>query len=114
MRTKRNILISLAAVSLAGAAADNKPITLLSAGSTYIYPILGKWCAEYRNLHPEVQVSYEPVGSGHGMAARLPVRLISELPRPPHGCTDPAFRKENPACSRCTRRQLCPRTTFRE
>ena len=71
MRTKRIILISLAAVSLAGAAADNKPINLFSAGSTFIYPILGKWCAEYRNLHPEVQVSYEPVGSGHGIGRTL-------------------------------------------
>ena len=71
MRRKRNLLISMAAVSLAGAAADNKPINLFSAGSTFIYPILGKWCAEYRKVHPEVQVSYEPTGSGHGIGRTL-------------------------------------------
>ncbi len=71
MRRKRNLLVSLVAVSLAGAAADNKPISLFSAGSTFIYPILGKWCAEYRKLHPEVQVSYEPIGSGHGISRTL-------------------------------------------
>ncbi len=71
MRSNRRVLISLMAVSFAGAAADNKPITLFSAGSTFIYPILGKWCAEYRKLHPEVQVSYEPIGSGHGIGRTL-------------------------------------------
>ena len=71
MRRNRSLLISLVAVSLAATAADNKPITLFSAGSTFIYPILGKWCAEYRKLHPEMQVSYEPVGSGHGIGRTL-------------------------------------------
>ena len=71
MRRKRSLLISLAAVSLAGAAADNKPITLFSAGSTFIYPILGKWCAEYRKLHPGGASLYEPVGSGHGIGRTL-------------------------------------------
>jgi phosphate transport system substrate-binding protein len=71
MRRKRSLLILSVAVSLAGAATAAKPITLFSAGSTFIYPILGKWCAEYRKLHPGIQVSYEPIGSGHGIGRTL-------------------------------------------
>jgi phosphate transport system substrate-binding protein len=62
-------LVLLASVFLASA--DTKPITLLSAGSTFIYPILAKWCKEYRNLHPDVQISYDPVGSSRGVARTL-------------------------------------------
>jgi phosphate transport system substrate-binding protein len=58
----------LASVS---AGADKTPITLLSAGSTFIYPILAKWCTEYRKTHPEVQISYDPVGSGRGISRTL-------------------------------------------
>lgn len=70
MSMKRCLLLACVLASI-GFGADNKPITLLSAGSTFIYPILGKWCGEYRKLHPEVQISYEPLGSSHGIARTL-------------------------------------------
>jgi phosphate transport system substrate-binding protein len=46
-------------------------LTLFAAGSTFIYPILAKWRTEYAKTHPGVQVSYEPVGSGHGIGRTL-------------------------------------------
>lgn len=49
----------------------NKPIALQGAGSTFIAPIFGKWCDEYRKSHPEVQITYEPVGSSHGIGRTL-------------------------------------------
>ena len=67
MRGKRTLVISCIAASLAGAAAGNKPVTLFSAGSTFIYPILWHWCDEYHKLHPDILVSYEAIGSGHGI-----------------------------------------------
>lgn len=74
MRTMRR-LISICLLVAAGAIANNaianNIIKLLSAGSTFIYPILGRWCTEYRKLHPELQISYEPVGSGHGIARTM-------------------------------------------
>jgi phosphate transport system substrate-binding protein len=51
--------------------ADNKPIAIFSAGSTFVYPTLGRWSTEYRKVHPEFQLSYEPVGSSHGIARTL-------------------------------------------
>ncbi len=46
-------------------------MTLSSAGSTFIYPIFSKWSSEYRRIHPDVQISYQPVGSGKGIALTL-------------------------------------------
>lgn len=66
MFTRHGLILTSLLASL-GFGADRRPITLLSAGSTFIYPILGKWSTEYRKIHPEVQISYEPVGSGHGI-----------------------------------------------
>lgn len=62
------VVCALASMTAPGA---NKTLTLLSAGSTFIYPILSKWQTEYARVHPGVQISYEPLGSGHGIARTL-------------------------------------------
>jgi phosphate transport system substrate-binding protein len=45
--------------------------TLNGAGSTFVYPIMSKWAAEYHKQHPETQVSYLPLGSGAGIAQTM-------------------------------------------
>lgn len=37
------------------------------AGATFPYPIYSKWIGEYQKLHPEVQIKYQPIGSGGGI-----------------------------------------------
>lgn len=64
-------LLLMCLLASAGAGADDGPITILAAGSTFIYPILGKWCSEYKKLHPEIQISYDPVGSSRGIGRTL-------------------------------------------
>lgn len=64
-------LAAVLATSVLSAFPDAKFITLLSAGSTFIYPIFGKWCAQYRSLQPNIRISYDPVGSSHGIARTL-------------------------------------------
>ena len=64
-------MILLPLVLLGFGAPAGATITLASAGSTFIYPILGRWSTEYRKLHPDVQISYDPVGSGKGIARAL-------------------------------------------
>jgi phosphate transport system substrate-binding protein len=73
MKVQRNrgLLLGLLVASLAATGADNQPVKLLSAGSTFIYPIFRRWSADYRKLHPEVQIAYEPVGSGRGISRTL-------------------------------------------
>ncbi len=68
-KIRRLLFLSLA--SLVPVLGADTPVTLFSAGSTFIYPILSKWCFEYRKLHPDVQISYDPVGSSHGIARTL-------------------------------------------
>ena len=37
------------------------------AGATFPYPIYSKWFSEYNKLHPDIQINYQPIGSGGGV-----------------------------------------------
>lgn len=41
--------------------------TLNGAGATFPNPMYSKWFSEYHKLHSEVQVNYQPIGSGGGI-----------------------------------------------
>ncbi|HTD22825.1 MAG TPA: phosphate ABC transporter substrate-binding protein PstS [Terriglobales bacterium] len=41
--------------------------TLNGAGATFPNPIYSKWFSEYHNEHPDVQINYQPIGSGGGI-----------------------------------------------
>jgi len=41
--------------------------TLNGAGATFPNPIYSKWFAEYHEQHPEVEINYQPIGSGGGI-----------------------------------------------
>jgi len=45
--------------------------TLNGAGSSFVYPIMSKWLAEYHKLHPEIRMSYYPNGSWPGMVLTM-------------------------------------------
>ena len=49
----------------AGLAAQKQQIN--GAGATFPDPIYQKWFAEYNKLHPDIQINYQPVGSGAGV-----------------------------------------------
>jgi phosphate transport system substrate-binding protein len=40
---------------------------LNGAGATFPYPIYSKWFSEYHNLHSDVQINYQSLGSGAGI-----------------------------------------------
>ena len=46
-------------------AAEN--ITLQGTGATFPAPLYQRWFSEYNKLHPEVQINYQPLGSGAGV-----------------------------------------------
>jgi phosphate transport system substrate-binding protein len=48
-----------------GAAAQNMQIN--GAGATFPAPIYTKWFSEYNKLHSNIQVNYQPIGSGAGV-----------------------------------------------
>jgi phosphate transport system substrate-binding protein len=41
--------------------------TLNGAGATFPYPIYSKWFNEYHNLHSDIQINYQSIGSGGGI-----------------------------------------------
>jgi len=49
----------------AGLAAQTRQIN--GAGATFPNPIYSKWFSEYNKLHPDVQINYQPLGSGAGI-----------------------------------------------
>ncbi len=41
--------------------------TINAAGATFPAPIYQKWFEEFHKLHPDVQINYQPIGSGGGI-----------------------------------------------
>src|SRR5262252_8462675 len=41
--------------------------TLNGAGATFPNPIYSKWFSDYHKAHPDVQINYQPIGSGGGI-----------------------------------------------
>src|SRR5215213_225333 len=42
-------------------------VTLQGAGATFPAPLYQKWLSEYGNLHPNVKIDYQSIGSGGGI-----------------------------------------------
>src|SRR5499426_2090547 len=60
--------ISLAAVlTVAGATLAAQNVQINGAGATFPAPIYTKWFSEYNKLHSNVQINYQPLGSGAGI-----------------------------------------------
>jgi phosphate transport system substrate-binding protein len=49
------------------AAPAAKTVQINGAGATFPNPIYSKWFSEYNKLHPEIQINYQPIGSGGGI-----------------------------------------------
>ncbi len=61
---KRKVIASgLLALCAAAATAQN----ISGAGATFPYPIYSKWFNEYSQMHPDVKINYQSIGSGGGI-----------------------------------------------
>jgi phosphate transport system substrate-binding protein len=70
MRPQRWLLLLLAVLCSAGAVGCSRSsddVTLQGSGATFPAPLYKRWFLEYYKLHPEVRVSYQPIGSGAGI-----------------------------------------------
>ena len=63
----RSLAVAAGTVLLAASAAAQGTTRLTGAGATFPYPIYSKWMAEYHTLHPDVEINYQPIGSGGGI-----------------------------------------------
>ena len=55
-------------VVAAGAGVMAQKVQINGAGATFPDPIYEKWFSEYNKMHPDVQINYQPIGSGGGIA----------------------------------------------
>jgi phosphate transport system substrate-binding protein len=70
--TKRIFAVSLlaaAAFSLSACKSSNTPqtVSLVGAGSTFVYPVMTRWIQGYSQSHSNVQINYQSIGSGGGI-----------------------------------------------
>jgi phosphate transport system substrate-binding protein len=61
----KQLIATAAAVAMTGAVLAAGQIN--GAGATFPNPIYSKWFSEYNKLHPDVQINYQPIGSGGGI-----------------------------------------------
>src|SRR4029077_11380527 len=66
MNARKFLAIAGCAVAL-GAAAAAQTIQINGAGATFPNPIYSKWFSEYNKLHSNIQINYQPIGSGGGI-----------------------------------------------
>jgi phosphate transport system substrate-binding protein len=62
---KTGIAVALLMLAMGVAAHAQK---LTAAGATFPYPIYSKWFSEYSSAHPGVEINYQSIGSGGGIA----------------------------------------------
>jgi len=69
--TKRIVVASLVAtVALSLTACKSsgpKTISLIGAGSTFVYPVMTRWEQGFMQAHPDVHINYQSIGSGGGI-----------------------------------------------
>src|SRR5262249_37634938 len=63
---KRFTYSTFAVAALAGAVVS-AATQINGAGATFPAPIYTKWFSEYNKMHSEVQINYQPIGSGGGI-----------------------------------------------
>jgi phosphate transport system substrate-binding protein len=61
------VLCKLALLCLALALPAVGQTTLNGAGATFPYPMYSKWFSEYHKLHSDIEINYQPIGSGGGI-----------------------------------------------
>ena len=60
--------LALATIAAVGLAIPANAVTINGAGATFPNPIYSKWIQTYNQAHPDVQINYQSVGSGAGIA----------------------------------------------
>lgn len=46
---------------------NSNQVTLSGAGSTFVYPLMGRWIETFQESHPNVRINYQSIGSGGGI-----------------------------------------------
>jgi phosphate transport system substrate-binding protein len=63
----QNALITVAGACALAVTVSAQNVQINGAGATFPAPIYSKWFAEYQKKMPNVQINYQPIGSGGGI-----------------------------------------------
>jgi phosphate transport system substrate-binding protein len=64
---KKNILMVCLLLGLTASLGADSTVLLNAAGATFPYPMYSKWFDTYHQIHPDIQVNYQSIGSGGGI-----------------------------------------------
>ena len=72
MPYRKNFVVAavslLSAVTLlASCNSSSSTVALNGAGSTFVYPVMGRWIQDFQQSHPNVRINYQSIGSGGGI-----------------------------------------------
>jgi phosphate transport system substrate-binding protein len=73
-------------ITLAGCAGGRHESRLNGGGSSFVYPMMGRWASEYEKIKA-VKVNYQSIGSGSGIQ-QMTARTVD------FGCTDAPMNEE--------------------
>jgi phosphate transport system substrate-binding protein len=59
--------VVLAVSCLTSCHSGPESVSLNGAGSTFVYPLMGRWIQDFHGSHPNVQINYQSIGSGGGI-----------------------------------------------
>jgi phosphate transport system substrate-binding protein len=71
MPLRKNFTVSAAAIlsalTLLTSCNSSSTVALNGAGSTFVYPVMGRWIQDFQQSHSNVRINYQSIGSGGGI-----------------------------------------------
>jgi phosphate transport system substrate-binding protein len=67
-KTAASAVAILSAITLLTSCnSSSSTVALNGAGSTFVYPVMGRWIQDFHQSHAKVQINYQSIGSGGGI-----------------------------------------------
>src|SRR5580692_5813965 len=70
-KTYRNaayaIAVFVAIGLLTSCQSSSNQVALNGAGSTFVFPVMGRWIQDFQQSHSTIQINYQSIGSGGGI-----------------------------------------------
>jgi phosphate transport system substrate-binding protein len=72
MPYRKNLVVSVTAILsaltlLTSCNSSSSTVALNGAGSTFVYPVMGRWIQDFQQSHSNVRINYQSIGSGGGI-----------------------------------------------
>ena len=61
------VLAACSSYKSGGVGGSSNEVNLIGAGSTFVYPLMNRWIANFQQANPNVRINYQSIGSGGGI-----------------------------------------------